>query len=228
MGKKKRRKFELHAKKLKRKKKDEQESNCSMSKRKKELKMPTKTNLWLACRKRSKELMQKICPKVLRGKEQKSLMKMKEWKMKGKMKIVIGTTMKNITDKQLEKLQIKIFLIKKTIENVEVISKTRGLKRNEKQMIKIQKRNLVVRVVKSLLLAQRRNLVVINLLLPLVEIRILVEILEGEPKEISKIGQLKALNLNSECQSNRNRNISRNRTLNEKLNRFSQLIITKK
>merc|ERR1740129_1662723 len=151
-----------------------------------------------------------------------------EWKMKVKMKIVIGTMMKNITAKQLEKLQIKIFLIKKTIENVEVISKTKGLKRNEKLMIKIQKRNLVVRVVKSLLLAQRRNLVVINLLLLLVEIRILVEILEGEPKEISKIGQLKALNLNSECQLNRNRNISRNRILNEKLNRFSQLIITKK
>ena len=135
--------------------------------------------------------------------------------------------MKNITAKQLEKLQIKIFLTKKTIENVEVISKTRGLKRNEKLMIKIQKRNLVVRVVKSLLLAQRRNLVVINLLLPLVEIRILVEILVEEPKEISKIGQLKALKLNSECQLNRNRNISRNRILNEKLNRFSQLIITK-
>ena len=135
--------------------------------------------------------------------------------------------MKNITAKQLEKLQIKIFLIKKTIENVEVISKTRGLKRNEKLMIEIQKRNLVVRVVKSLLLAQRRNLVVINLLLPLVEIRILVEILVEEPKEISKIGQLKALKRNSECQLNRNRNFSRNRILNEKLNRFSQLIITK-
>ena len=141
--------------------------------------------------------------------------------------------MLNITAKQLAKLQIKIFLIKKTMENVEVISKTRGLKRNEKQMIKIQKRNLVVRVVKSLLLAQRRNLVVINLLSHLVEIRILVEILrilveilEVEPKEISKIGRLKALNLNSECQLNRNRNFSRNRTLNEKLNRFSQLIIT--
>jgi hypothetical protein len=133
--------------------------------------------------------------------------------------------MRNITAKQLAKLQIKIFLIKKTIENVEVISKTRGLKRNEKQMIKIQKRNLVVRVVKSLLLAQRRNLVVINLLLPLVEIRILVEILE-EPKEISKIGRLKALKLNSECQLNQNRNFSRNRTLNEKLNRLPQLIIT--
>ena len=135
--------------------------------------------------------------------------------------------MKNITAKQLEKLQIKIFLIKKTIENVEVISKTRGLKRNEKLMIEIQKRNLVVRVVKSLLLAQRRNLVVINLLSHLVEIRILVEILVEEPKEISKIGQLKALKLNSECQLNRNRNFSRNRILNEKLNRFSQLIITK-
>ena len=135
--------------------------------------------------------------------------------------------MKNITAKQLEKLQIKIFLTKKTIENVEVISKTKGLKRNEKLMIKIQKRNLVVRVVKSLLLALRRNLVVINLLLPLVEIRILVEILVEEPKEISKIGQLKALKLNSECRLNRNRNISRNRILNEKLNRFSQLIITK-
>ena len=135
--------------------------------------------------------------------------------------------MKNITAKQLEKLQIKIFLTKKTIENVEVISKTKGLKRNEKLMIKIQKRNLVVRVVKSLLLAQRRNLVVINLLLPLVEIRILVEILVEEPKEISKIGQLKELKLNSECQLNRNRNFSRNRILNEKLNRFSQLIITK-
>ena len=140
---------------------------------------------------------------------------------------ISGTTMKNITAKQLEKLQIKIFLIKKTTENVEVISKTRGLKRNEKLMIKIQKRNLVVRVVKSLLLAQRRNLVVINLLLPLVEIRTLVEILVEEQKEISKIGQLKALKLNSECQLNRNRNFSRNRILNEKLNRFSQLIITK-
>ena len=94
--------------------------------------------------------------------------------------------MKNITAKQLEKLQIKIFLTKKTIESVEVISRTRGLKRNEKQMIKIQKRNLVVRVVRSLLLAQRRNLVVINLLLPLVEIRTLVEILVEEQKEISK------------------------------------------
>ena len=135
--------------------------------------------------------------------------------------------MKNITAKQLEKLQIKIFLTKKMIENVEVISKTKGLKRNEKLMIKIQKRNLVVRVVRSLLLALRRNLVVINLLLPLVEIRILVEILVEEPKEISKIGQLKALKLNSECQLNRNRNFSRNRILNEKLNRFSQLIITK-
>merc|ERR1711935_114234 len=60
-----------------------------------------------------------------KGKEQKSLMKTKEWKMKGKMKIVIGTTMKNITAKQLAKLQIKIFLIKKTIENVEEISKTK-------------------------------------------------------------------------------------------------------
>merc|ERR1712051_660044 len=113
------------------------------------------------------------------------------------------------------------------IESVEVISRTRGLKRNEKLMIKIQKRNLVVRVVKSLLLAQKRNLVVINLLLLLVEIRILVEILVEEPKEISKIGQLKELKLNSECQLNRNRNFSRNRILNEKLNRFSQLIITK-
>ena len=55
----------------------------------------------------------------------------------------------------------------------------------------------------------------------------LVEILVEEPKEISKIGQLKALKLNSECQLNRNRNFSRNRILNEKLNRFSQLIITK-
>merc|ERR1740129_664633 len=151
-----------------------------------------------------------------------------EWKMKVKMKIVIGTMMKNITAKQLEKLQIKIFLIKKTTENVEVISKTKGLKRNEKLMIKIQKRNLVVRVVRSLLLALRRNLVVINRLLPLVEIRTLVEILVEEPKEISKIGQLKALKPNSECQLNLNRNISRNRILNEKLNRFSQLIITKK
>ena len=34
--------------------------------------------------------MQKICPKVLKGKEQKSLMMKKEWKMKDKMKIVIG------------------------------------------------------------------------------------------------------------------------------------------